>query len=89
MVLITATEAKTYLRIVGADFDGELALKVPQASAIVLDWITVDEEDLVDEDLDVAKAAAFEVTRRLVEGTDPLSNDVKNVLRRFRDPSLA
>lgn len=89
MALATTAEAKIYLRILTDDFDDELDLKVPQASAIVLDWITVAEADLADEDLDVAKAATLEVTRALMEGSNPLSADVKNVLRRFRDPSLA
>lgn len=89
MALATTAEAKTYLRILTADFDAELNLKVPQASAIVLDYITVAEADLAGDDLNVAKAAALEVARALMEGNDPLSADVKNILRRFRDPSLA
>lgn len=89
MALMTTQEAKDYLRILSADFDAELALKVPQANAIVLDYITVAEVDLAGDDLDVARAAVGQVAGALLEGSPPLSADVKNILRRLRDPSLA
>lgn len=89
MALITLPEAKTYLRLLGADWDAELGIKVPQASAIVLDYITVPEGDLAGDDLDIAKAGALEVTRALFEGGDALNGNVKNLLHRLRDPSLA
>lgn len=89
MALITTAETKTYLRLLTTDFDAELDLKVAQASAIVLDYITVAEDDLTGDDLDVARAAALGVAKALFEGTDPLNADVKNILRRLRDPSLA
>lgn len=89
MALITTAEAKTYLRLLGTDYDAELGLKVPQASSVVLDYITVAEDDLAGDDLNVAKLAAFEVTRALVDGADPLPPIVKNILHRLRDPSLS
>lgn len=89
MALINVADTKVALRILTADFDAELALKAAQASAIVLDYITTVEADLAGDDLLVAQAAAYEIARALMEGADPLGADVKNILRRLRDPSLA
>lgn len=89
MALIGVADTKVALRILTADFDAELALKAAQASAIVIDYITIAEDDLAGDDLMIAQAAAYEIARALMEGADPLGADVKNVLRRLRDPSLA
>ena len=89
MALIAVADAKIALRITSADYDAELAIKAPQASAIVLDYITTAEADLTGDALLVAQAAAYDVAQALLDGADPLSADVKNILRRLRDPSVA
>lgn len=81
--------AKTYLRILTADFDDEVEMKLPMAVGIVVDYMTRDA--VGDDETAVVDAAIYEVMKSLMGQSDgpPLSNDVKNILRRFRDPPLA
>jgi len=89
--LVTADEAKTYLRLTGSAYDAELALKIPQASALVLNYITIAQADLAGDDLAVAQAVTLECLKSLMSPGDgpPLGGDQKNMLRRLRKPSLA
>lgn len=89
--LVTVEDLKDYLRILGADFDAELALKADLATEIVVDYIKQPDHTWTTEDVpDVIKAAICEVARNLVRGDEsPLSEDIKNILRRRRDPAIA
>ena len=89
--LVTTDALKEYLRILGTDFDAELSLKAELATEIVVDYIKTPDHGWTTEDVpDVIKAAICEVARNLVRGDQsPLSEDIKNILRRRRDPAIA
>lgn len=94
-MLIDLETAKSHLRIDGDDSDDNLYRKMRQASAIVLDYLKVseDEWDIYDTEADPLpdeiEAATLLVIESLFDGTEPLSDTVKSLLHRHRDPALA
>lgn len=97
-MLITVDQAKLHLRIDAdtAEHDELLELVVPMASAIVLDYLKRDAASWqttagAPEDVPgPVQAATLLVMEALVDGVDePLSQPVKNLLHRYRDPALA
>jgi hypothetical protein len=90
--LVTLEEAKLRLRIVPAEtaFDGDLAMKIEQATDIVVDYIKQANHTWTDVDSPpLIKAAILEVVKNLFEGAEPLPQAIKNILWRYRDPALA
>lgn len=89
-LLITMDEALAHLR---CDADPDVERKVAEASSIVLDYVTA--EDKADWDEATAPAVIRAATKLVLStlyddrAADPLSPAVKNVLRRFRHPSMA
>lgn len=93
VMLITLDQAKADLGVLDDDKNADITLKVEMASDIVMGYIEKDADEL---GWDAAsapariRAAVFLVVRGLFFGeTDPLSEAVKAVLRRDRDPALA
>lgn len=95
VALVTLAEAKTHLRIVGNDHDDDVTMKALQASEIVMDYLKRDaaEEYWDDETVPtLVKAAVLLALGSLFanrEGGDPISEAVKSILHRYRDPALA
>lgn len=90
--LVTVAEAKTYMRILGDSFDAEIALKLPQAQSIVIDYIERPDHGWTALTVpDLIRAAIYEVAKGMMGDGDgePLGATVKNLLRRYRDPALA
>lgn len=93
--LVTLSEVKTRLRILPAEtfHDTDLTMKAAQASSIVTNYLKrPDDYDwglATDMEIDVVKAAVLEVAANLFERTEPLNEWVKDILHRYRDPSLA
>lgn len=104
--LITVAQAKRHIRLDGNDDDIDVAEKVVEASAIVLNYLKVDDtmwQDSAGAPLDVpgtVQAATKIVFANLYayrEGgsetasrsIEPLSDTVKNLLMRYRDPAIA
>ena len=94
MALVTLAEVKADLNILNADRDTELTLKAELATDIVMGYIKKDaaEEYWDDETVPYRiKAAVLLVVRSLFndDNADPLSESVKAILHRDRDPALA
>lgn len=96
--LVTVDRAKLQLRIIGSALDGEIAKKIEEASAIVLDYVTTEgKESWTAENVPgVVSSAVLLVLGALWSGRagaedapQPLSDAVRNLLRRHRDPALA
>lgn len=93
VMLITLVQAKADLGVLADDHDADITLKVEMASDIVMGYIEKDADEL-GWDAESApariRAAVILVMRGLFFGeTDPLSEAVKAVLRRDRDPAIA
>ncbi|UZW54962.1 phage head-tail connector protein [Sphingobium sp. JS3065] len=93
VALITLDQAKGDLGVLDDDHNADITLKIEMASDIVMGYI---EKDAAELGWDAAsapariRAAAILVLRGLFFGeTDPLSEAVKAVLRRDRDPAIA
>lgn len=95
MALITVDQAKAEERITHDDLDDVLEEKVNEASHIVLDYLKREETEwqtTAGEPDDVpylVQAATKIVVHNLIEGIEPLSQAVKDLLRRYRDPAIA
>jgi hypothetical protein len=88
--LVTVETAKVYLRLLGTDFDAELAIKVVTATGIVIDYIKQPDHGWTDETVPPeVQAVIYEVVRNLMEGGDPLPQKLKDIVWRHRDPALA
>ena len=67
--------------------DETIAFKIDQASAIILDYLKIDETpDPVKGNIEAATLLCVEA---LFDGGDPLSDTIKALLHRSRDPELA
>lgn len=92
-MLITLDEAYAHLRVSEDEDALDVALKAEEASEIVLDYVT--HEDKADWSEDTAPGVIKAAVKLVLTGLyddragDPLSPAVKNVLRRYRDPTLA
>lgn len=100
MSLITLDEALDHLRLPGSQTGddqphdmADIILKVAEASDIVLDYVTDAERSYWTDATapPLIKAATKLVLTTLYDerAADPLTPAVKNVLRRYRDPTLA
>lgn len=92
--LITLDEALDHLRLGDSPVDeDDVARKITEASEIVIDYVThADKADWTDADAPwVVKAAVKLVLTTLYDDrdADPLTDAVKNVLRRHHTPALA
>jgi len=89
--LVTIEAAKNALRVSGSDLDDDLQLRLDQATAIVIDYIKKPDHDWTPETVPgPISAAILLVTRNLFDEVDePLSEPVKALVHRFRDPALA
>ena len=92
VALVTLAEAKDHLRVTGDDDDADITLKVGMATDIVIDYI---EKPAHGWDATTAppliKAAILLVLSPLYDDSegDPLSDPVRRILHRQRDPALA
>jgi hypothetical protein len=97
MALITLDQAKRHLQILHDDMDEEIEEKVNEASAIVLDYLKVAEDAyevdavpyLVQSATKLVLGALCENREGNASGPEPLSQAVKDLLHRYRDPALA
>lgn len=96
MALVTLDEARRHLQLTetdmaDADRSADVASKAEQASEIVVDYIERPEHGWADADAPfVVKAAVLLVLTALFEQRDEAITDpVRSLLRRYRDPALA
>lgn len=97
--LITLAEAKAHLRVTAAAEDTLIAAYAEGATDTVINYITQADDTWTDTDGDNAAPALIRMAILLVLGSlysnrgdmeaDYLSEPVKNLLRRYRDPALA
>lgn len=101
MNLVTIEQAKTHLRVDGADADAEIGDLVLQASSIILDylkkpafpveWNAPDADPPGSGVPGLVRAATLLVIGELYgereSGADPISLGVKSLLMRQRDPA--
>lgn len=87
--LVDIDMVKQHLRYGSDDTaaDETISFKIDQASAIVLDYLKVDE--LPDPPPEFVQAATLLCIEALYDGGDPLSETIKALLHRSRDPELA
>lgn len=103
MAIVDLESAKEHLRVDHDQDDAQILIKLEQASAIVVNYLNkpvgtweLGAETDVDSDTDDApypvQAATLLVLGALYrdrEGGDPLSQAVKDLLARYRDPVMA
>ena len=89
--LVAIDVAKRALRVEGSDLDEDLLWRLEQATEIVIDYIKQPEHEWTPETVPgPVSAAIILVTRSLFDGEDePISDAVRALLHRFRDPALA
>lgn len=89
--LVELTVAKKALRVSGSDLDSDLQLRLNQATEIVIDYIKQPDHEWTSETVPgPISAAILLVTRNLFDEVDePLSDPVRALVHRFRDPALA
>jgi hypothetical protein len=95
-MIVDLETAKRHLRRTDDDDDTNIVLKLEQASAIVLDYLKLDADTYdidaspLEEAPKMVEAATLLVLEALyVSDEDPLTNAVKSILHRSRDPALA
>jgi hypothetical protein len=101
MDLVTLEQAKTHLRVDGADSDVEIGGLILEASSIVMDYLKKEvpiEWNAPDAEVPgtgvpgVVQAATLlvigELFRNREAGADPISPGVESLLRRQRDPAF-
>jgi hypothetical protein len=101
-MLLTIDQAKLHLRITDDEHDEELEEMVPEVSEIILNylklpstsWQTTDGEPedvpgAVKSAVKVAISALFENPEQNPDGPQVLSQAVKDLLHRYRDPAMA
>jgi hypothetical protein len=94
--LVSIERAKEHLNITFDDNSADLQAKVLEASAIVVDYIKKPEIDWTEETAPpLIQAAVLLVLGDLYDHrgddgkSDPLSQAVRSILHRYRDPALA
>lgn len=95
MRLVDIEKAKSHLRMDDDYADDIIMSKIEQASSIIVNYLKVD-EDLWDQDSSesvalplTVEAAVLLVVEALFDGAEPLSQTVKDLVHRYRDPALA
>lgn len=96
MAIVTVEDLKDHLEIVGNLQDGKLARLRDQAESIILDYLKKTEAQLTEQAGGalpaLVNAAACLVAGELYanrEQADPLNKGVRDILARFRDPTIA
>lgn len=92
VALVTLAQIKTDLRVEGNDDDVDLTLKLAAATEIVIDYIKRPDHGWTEPTAPfLIKAAIILVVRNLfdVENSNPITDGVKSILHRYRDPALA
>jgi hypothetical protein len=100
--IITLVQAKAHLRVTTSGSDVNIAMKVAQANSIVMDYLKL---SALPSDWDsvgsptgeippLVQAAALLIVAELYQNSaasdaDLLSEGVRSLLRRYRDPALA
>lgn len=90
--LVTLAEAKSHLRVLNSDQDTDIGMKAEAASDIVTDYIKRPDHEWTDADAPaLIKAAILLVLGDLFNDREGagLSEGVKAILHRYRDPALA
>jgi hypothetical protein len=95
MMLVDLEKAKGHLRMDDDAADDIIASKIEQASAILINYLKVD-ADVWDQDSTesvpvplTVEAAVLLATEALFDGGEPLSQTVKDLVHRYRDPALS
>jgi hypothetical protein len=101
-MLITVDQAKLHLRIENDEHDEQLEEIVPDVSEIILDYLKLestayqttsgDPDDVpgaIRAAVKLGVSAMFENPEQLPDGPQVLSQAVKDLLHRYRDPALA
>lgn len=95
MMLVDLETAKLHLRMDEDAAEEIIIKKIEQASSILIDYLKVSEDiwDIDSTESDpipgVIEAATLLVLEALFDGGEPLSDTVKSLVHRFRDPALA
>jgi Phage gp6-like head-tail connector protein len=101
MPLVTLDQAKQHLRVEleRLDLDADIAEKLKQAEAGVIDYLKKDaaalgalpaeKQDIIRAAILLWLGALFENREGDADAPAPLSNAVRDLLRRLRDPALA
>ena len=94
-MLVDLEVAKSHLRMEEDHLDDVIYRCIREASAIIINYCKVD-EDLWDVDNSesegiplVIEAATLLAVEALFDGGEPLSQTVKDLVHRYRDPALA
>lgn len=90
--LITMEEAKDALRVLDNDHDSDIELRMHAASEMVLQYANQSDPAWTDETAPyLIKAAIILTLQDLFSSEEPtgLTEGVKNILHRWRDPVLA
>lgn len=94
-MLVNLELARSHLRLDDDAADDLIVRKIEQASDVVIDYCKVDDE-MWDPDSTESvalpgevEAAVLLVLEALFDGGEPLSDAVKSLLHRHRDPALA
>jgi hypothetical protein len=99
--LITMEEARAHLRVTGTRADEDIQLKIIAAGAILLNYIKVDQDEsplsmpwgAEDVPWDIKAATMLILGELFAEResgkADVLSQAVKSLLHRYRDPAMA
>lgn len=95
MRLVDLPTAKEHLKVDDDAADVNIAKKIDQASAIVVDYLKLADPDQWDIDSTeseavppVVEAAILLVLEALFDGGEPLSQTVRDLLHRYRDPAF-
>lgn len=90
--LITLAQAKADLRILSNDQDADISLKIAAASEMVLEYANQSDPDWTEATAPALfKVAVLLTVRDLFTSEDStgLTDGVKNILHRWRDPVLS
>lgn len=88
-MLIDLEYAKLQLQVEIDDDDERLTRAIEEASSAILDWCHLDTEP---SDVPGFVVSATVIATKVIFdklGDDPLTDAVKNLLRRYRDPAFA
>ena len=95
-MLVDLDKAKGHLNMDHDAADEVIYSKIEQASDIIVNYLKLEDPDLWDPDNTegetlppTVEAAVLLVVQALFDGGDPLSQTVRDLVHRYRDPALA